>query len=642
MAMQTLAPLDYPKYSSLNHEWKIRILQLQPGGFEDDIECNLLQVDLRNPPTYAALSYVWGDPKSTDVVICNGQLTIVRANLKAALKRIRHPSEICPCWVDALCINQSDNDEKNKQVALMGEVYSRALNVVIYLGEEAPGFDAVCTIMHALRGASLDTAKTEAEVTKILTVAYYMEDVKDHLEDGEEPLIPPSRSAVWDGFQDFFRQEWFSRVWVFQEAILASPDPWVLYGERQLPWKWLASVARLYHSSGLRRARPTSDLSFHLVLMDNLRKTRHEENNPFDLLQLLRHTRKFKATNPRDKFFGLYGLTSERHPWNEVLFKPDYHASPTRVYCNIAAHLIVVKEAVDLLSFAGAHSSAGLADLPSWVPDWIADDDTADVMGVGLDDIGYNACLSRKLPCQCSASPDRRTLTNSGRIFDRIRWRSEVFGAGSCDMFAPLRTPGILPHLWKEQVQQLGPEYAGGGTISEAFWRTLIANIDEDRIPATAEHFIHFLSYWRLARIRDCEAEIFIRDGGVRPSYSDSRALRDAAREEYESNFYNQDQVDALKRRFKRIVSEDLGESCSCSDGIGKVEQGLQKEFGDCKFCRWMKDPPWRVVTGRPHPLRLDDPTMGMMDDPFIAEFSRRLRNDVIDPIHILDSSANV
>jgi hypothetical protein len=91
-------------------------------------------------------------------------------------------------------------------------------------------------------------------------------------------------------------------------------------------------------------------------------------------------------------------------------------------------------------------------------------------------------------------------------------------------MLAEFRSPGFLRKIWQEEVQILGPNYAGGGTTVEAFWKTLIANIGEEREPATDHYFVHFLSYWRLSRLRDYQADRIIRDGGICPSFDDVNA----------------------------------------------------------------------------------------------------------------------
>jgi hypothetical protein len=41
-------------------------------------------------------------------------------------------------WADAICINQSDINERNTQVKLMGEIYRTATRVHVWLGLDSP------------------------------------------------------------------------------------------------------------------------------------------------------------------------------------------------------------------------------------------------------------------------------------------------------------------------------------------------------------------------------------------------------------------------------------------------------------------------------------------------------------------------
>jgi len=220
-------------YFPLKHCGAIRLLLLEPGYFAKRVSCTLTEANLDSCRTYAALSYVWGNPKLTVPALCNDCDVPITKNLDAALRRLRHPTEIVPCWVDALCINQSDIDERNSQVTLMGDIYSRALNVIIYLGEDDTDSELAFPIVDILYGASQDTQRSKEAVYEILRITYFR---------GGDEDIPGYGSARWDAFQNLFRRDWFSRIWVFQEAVLSSPDPWFLCGERKVSWERIASA----------------------------------------------------------------------------------------------------------------------------------------------------------------------------------------------------------------------------------------------------------------------------------------------------------------------------------------------------------------------------------------------------------------
>jgi hypothetical protein len=74
-------------------------------------------------------------------VSCHGQELLITENCVAALRRIRSKFRKCILWIDSICIDQSSTEERNHQVALMGDVYSMASEVIIWLGEKTPYSD---------------------------------------------------------------------------------------------------------------------------------------------------------------------------------------------------------------------------------------------------------------------------------------------------------------------------------------------------------------------------------------------------------------------------------------------------------------------------------------------------------------------
>ncbi|KAK3942808.1 heterokaryon incompatibility, partial [Diplogelasinospora grovesii] len=84
---------------------------------------------------YEALSYTWGDPRVTEPVLLNGQEYHATTNLRCALEYLRLPDRKRTLWVDALCINQADNDERCREVQRMGDIYSKAERLTVWLGD---------------------------------------------------------------------------------------------------------------------------------------------------------------------------------------------------------------------------------------------------------------------------------------------------------------------------------------------------------------------------------------------------------------------------------------------------------------------------------------------------------------------------
>lgn len=109
---------------------------------------------------YLALSYAWGETQQdgshlTHGLVCDGRWLPVTKHLWQGLQRIREfqyawllalrglqkleqtdiQYDSMSLWLDAICINQSDREEKNSQVQMMWDVYRSAATLVVRLGE---------------------------------------------------------------------------------------------------------------------------------------------------------------------------------------------------------------------------------------------------------------------------------------------------------------------------------------------------------------------------------------------------------------------------------------------------------------------------------------------------------------------------
>jgi hypothetical protein len=136
MALSTTQRVGF-QHQLLKNTDSIRVLYLQPDQFDDDIKVELTEVSLTNPPSYEALSYVWGSPTVNNPISCHGKDLLVTVNCIAALRRLRNKKKRRVLWIDAICIDQSSMNERNRQVKLMGDVYSKARRVILWLGEDS-------------------------------------------------------------------------------------------------------------------------------------------------------------------------------------------------------------------------------------------------------------------------------------------------------------------------------------------------------------------------------------------------------------------------------------------------------------------------------------------------------------------------
>lgn len=124
------------EYEPLEGPRNIRVLHVHPGLPGDLLSCHLEHVDLNLNPTYEAISYVWGNPSFSHSILCDGRRIVVTKSLNDVLQRLRLRDQQRTVWIDGVCINQGNTEERGHQVRLMGDVYKRAQRVVIWLGDD--------------------------------------------------------------------------------------------------------------------------------------------------------------------------------------------------------------------------------------------------------------------------------------------------------------------------------------------------------------------------------------------------------------------------------------------------------------------------------------------------------------------------
>jgi hypothetical protein len=130
----------------------IRLLQVRTrdGALRNNarLVCQLYVVDLDTRPAYTALSYVWGQRiSSRRRIICNDVAFCVTSNCYSALQHLHAKNGTFDIWVDAICINQNDQNEKMHQINLMGDIYSQASITYVWLGPGDAATDRVASFL---------------------------------------------------------------------------------------------------------------------------------------------------------------------------------------------------------------------------------------------------------------------------------------------------------------------------------------------------------------------------------------------------------------------------------------------------------------------------------------------------------------
>ncbi|KAK4167407.1 hypothetical protein QBC43DRAFT_311793 [Cladorrhinum sp. PSN259] len=310
-------------YSPLPRD-SIRLLRIHPNPDENaNIDCELFEchglLNSERTSFYEALSYVWGSADKPRTMLVNGRYSFpLGDNLHAALHSLRGSLFERLVWVDAVCINQEDNDEKAHQVQSMARIYARARSVIVWLG-----------LASSDSGRALEVIQTFAMLTRGST------------EPQKSWGVLEKRATV-----ELLRRPWFSRIWVLQEVAAArnivikcgadeisgyafsiglenlaghrskvTSDPITEEKSKSgIVNGLIRSTNRLIQGAGLRPLYEKSDAAF----------PRHYLNiDP--LYRLVDMYRRREATDRRDKIYALLGMSSDDSGASNLL--PDYTVS---------------------------------------------------------------------------------------------------------------------------------------------------------------------------------------------------------------------------------------------------------------------------------------------------------------------------
>jgi hypothetical protein len=143
------------QYQALSQQSdNIRLLRLMPPDRDNaPIRCHLVNYSLAGEAfehQYEALSYTWGDLQKTVQILLDDCPFYVTVNLHSALSRLRSRA-IEWLWVDAICIDQENSQERAHQVRYMAMIYGKAHRVNVWLGDADEDSDRVFDEMHANR-----------------------------------------------------------------------------------------------------------------------------------------------------------------------------------------------------------------------------------------------------------------------------------------------------------------------------------------------------------------------------------------------------------------------------------------------------------------------------------------------------------
>jgi hypothetical protein len=308
-------------------------------------------------PNYDALSYTWGSPDTPQVALVGSgsfesstRIMKIGANLALALRYLRYTRKPRTLWVDAICINQADELERNHQVKFMASIYSMAHQVVIWLGPESTSSD--------LALATIQSLGTQIEYTRNswLIRNPSLEDTETFY--GWNKL--PYNEETWSSLHELIQRPWFARLWIVQEARLSNARATVQCGNAKIPWTIFARAMVMLDFVG---DSPFPEFRMQIsTLCDTLFGSSREN---ISVSQLLWAAKNRQCTDPRDRVYGFLGLLPPKFADGIV---PQYSLPVADVYKNACLVYIDRFERLDLLSHCVLEGRQ--IEAPSWVPDW--------------------------------------------------------------------------------------------------------------------------------------------------------------------------------------------------------------------------------------------------------------------------------
>ncbi|KAF2830434.1 HET-domain-containing protein [Ophiobolus disseminans] len=370
--------VNWITYISLPDKPHIRVLELYPGNWNDPIECELNHVSLSDTTAkYEALSYTWGDATERRNIRCNTFLVDVTQNLFSALQHLRH--EVCSgdlwetrnLWIDAICINQQDVDERECQILLMGAIYQQAQCQILWLGPNDEESELVNAFDYICRYAVRETQERGHSVFYIhgTETRWYHTYERHQL----AYKMPP---ATAHALRQLFSCTVFQRGWVIQETAL-SPSASVKWGNSSIRLGWFSEAAIYLFMYWKSTFAESTEALGGLNGFNNMRLILKDQQDPqHSFLDLLDRSRDFQFTDSRDRVYALLGLkASDRHCKDGVsddmmpFVEPDYTFSKLECYRSVAEEYLINRQETQILS-AVQHNRTIDKKWPSWIPDW--------------------------------------------------------------------------------------------------------------------------------------------------------------------------------------------------------------------------------------------------------------------------------
>ncbi|RFU77969.1 het-domain-containing [Trichoderma arundinaceum] len=379
--------IDY-QYKALKDDKSIRLLYLHTASsyHQLPIKVSLCEFPIDALPEFGALSYTWatedGLASLSRELLCEGASIKITENCEAALKRLRRRKEDQVLWVDAICIDQSNLEERGRQIGLMRQIYSQASWVALWVGDSSSAVDEQSGLplsdlgMDYIHDFAVEIAERTNSGQDPSEGPLYQEFIKDRraFQYSNSEVFTPRVRGLWD----VFHRNWWKRLWVIQEVAL-SEEPTLICGGKAESFHNLKIVIEAL----IRSEQPIEVMEFNSLFIASTFHQFHvrhmiktggmgEISPPgVKALRILNATRNAQASDPRDKIYGILGFFGALGTDPENIFpEPDYKKTAAELYAGVSRAIITNTENLDVLSSCYGFSQSTVPDLPSWVASW--------------------------------------------------------------------------------------------------------------------------------------------------------------------------------------------------------------------------------------------------------------------------------
>lgn len=350
--------------------------------FTNEISCEMKHFPLEVCPQYHALSYAWGSRSfSHRILFENTKHHLITEHLHQALANIVPLLSPSWLWIDQICINQNNSKDKAEQVALMGEIYARAVQTIVWLG---PSYEKSDLAMSYVEGVAelIRNYDFDASMATLSPV---------------ELGFPHEDEQVWPAFQRLFQRPWWRRLWIVQEAIKAQDIVFVAgnqaasYGDfitlASAHEKFIQLVPNGTYKLGILAGLSKAFYGLRndvLCTIEHFRSGRYAsvDGEPKDdnvlqftgnAITVLEFSRNQLCTEPVDRVYAILGLVgSHVRDKIKIDYRDENREQYWRTYLHFHRHLIDIFRDGGYFPTTliyGRHTSNTSKSLPSWCPD---------------------------------------------------------------------------------------------------------------------------------------------------------------------------------------------------------------------------------------------------------------------------------